>query len=177
MNTKKRRILFVDRPVQGELVRRVIVYWLLCMLVVTNMAVCWLVIPQNPSSLHEFVGMTYKVLGPVLTTSVFVVPLIIIDIIRMSNRFAGPVYRLHREIHRIADGQAASPIQLRRRDHWQEVADDFNRMLDRIREDASPHQAAGGERAVEGPQTTAARDLTTSECGNAVAEITAENLA
>lgn len=177
METKKRRTLLIDRPVQGELVRRVMVYWLLCMLVVTNMAVCWLVIPKNPTSLREFVGMTYNVLGPVLTTSVFVVPLIIIDIIRMSNRFAGPVSRLHREIQRIADGQAATPIQLRRRDHWQEVADDFNRMLDRIREDASPQQAAGGERAVERPQTTAACDLTTSKCGNPIAEMTAQDLA
>jgi sensor histidine kinase YesM len=145
MKSKKRRRLFIDRPVQGGLIRRTVIYWILCMLVVTNMAICWLVVPKNPSSFGEFVAMTYDVIGPVLTTSVFVVPLIIFDCVRMSNRFAGPVYRLHREIKRIADGQEAAPIQLRKGDHWQEIADDFNRMLERIKQEESYRQAKGDE--------------------------------
>lgn len=135
MKNRKRRRLFIDRSVQGNLIRRVILYWLLCMLVVTNMAVCWLVIPKNPSSFGELTRMTYNILGPILTTSIFVVPLIIIDLVRMSNRFAGPVYRLHKEIKRLADGHEATPIQLRKGDHWQNVASDFNRMLDRFQQE------------------------------------------
>jgi sensor histidine kinase YesM len=145
MKSEKRRRLLVNRPVQVDLIRRAVIYWMLCMLVVTYMAVCWLVLPKDPSSFGEFVMMTYDVLGPVLTTSVFVVPLIILDCIRMSNRFAGPVNRLHREIKQIANGQEAARIRLRKGDHWHEVADDFNRMLERIKKEEWCLQAKGDE--------------------------------
>jgi hypothetical protein len=132
MQSKKRRRMYIDRRVQGDLFRRVLLYWLFCMLVILYMGVSWIVMPENPRTLGELFAITYSRLGPILTTSVFVLPLALYDCIRMSNRFAGPVYRLHKEIKRLADGQEAAPVNLRKGDYWHEVADDFNRLLERV---------------------------------------------
>lgn len=49
-----------------------------------------------------------------------------------SHKLAGPIYRFKIELQRIAEGQEARPIRLRKGDDFQDVADALNSALGRI---------------------------------------------
>ena len=46
-----------------------------------------------------------------------------------TNRVFGPLFRLQKTVKRMADGEEPSPIRLRDGDHFNELVDDFNRMV------------------------------------------------
>ena len=50
----------------------------------------------------------------------------------ISHRIAGPLYRLERELERIAQGDFSLRIRLRRRDELISIAQGINKVLDRI---------------------------------------------
>ena len=63
---------------------------------------------------------------PVVVVSLILLPGVIFDLVRMSNRFAGPVYRLRGLMRDLARGKPVEPVRFRHGDFWQEFADDFN---------------------------------------------------
>jgi hypothetical protein len=64
--------------------------------------------------------------GPALVASLLLLPLVLFDVIRFSNRFAGPLVRLRRAMRTLARGEQVLPIKFRDGDYWQDFADDFN---------------------------------------------------
>ena len=52
-----------------------------------------------------------------------------LDTIRLSNRFAGPVSRLRNAMRKVADGGSYEPLKFRGNDFWTELADDYNRFM------------------------------------------------
>jgi hypothetical protein len=50
----------------------------------------------------------------------------------LSNRFVGPMYRLRGAIRDVARGKDIQPLKFRNDDFWQDVAGDFNDLLERI---------------------------------------------
>jgi hypothetical protein len=63
-----------------------------------------------------------------------VLPFLLLDVLRLSHRFAGPMYRLKNALRDVADGKSVPPIQFREGDFWCEMADQFNRVSARVRE-------------------------------------------
>ena len=61
-------------------------------------------------------------------------PVALIDMARMSNRFAGPILRLRRAVRDLADGREVEPIKFRDHDYWGDFAEDFNRVVARMNE-------------------------------------------
>jgi nitrogen fixation/metabolism regulation signal transduction histidine kinase len=53
----------------------------------------------------------------------------VIDSIKLSHRFAGPIFSLRRAIREIAAGNPPRKLKFRRRDFWQDLAQDYNAML------------------------------------------------
>lgn len=51
-----------------------------------------------------------------------------------SHRIAGPLHHLNSRMRQIAGGSAPTPVQFRRKDQFQELAESFNAMLARLRE-------------------------------------------
>ena len=131
-----RKQLLVNRQLQGMLILRTIGYWLACvMLIVMPMAVVktW----QNPDVLiFRHLSDTFFEHVTVLMLASLLLPLAIYDMLRASNRIAGPVYRLKRELGRLADGKPVSEIAFRPGDYWQDVAEEFNRLAARIQNPA-----------------------------------------
>jgi signal transduction histidine kinase len=70
--------------------------------------------------------------GPALIASILLLPLIVVDIVRMSNRFVGPLVRLRRSMRQLAQGEHVEPITFRDDDFWKEFADEFNAVLARV---------------------------------------------
>ena len=60
------------------------------------------------------------------------VPAFIYDTIKLSNRFVGPILRLKNSVRSVADGKPVSPLKFRGGDFWHELADDFNRLNEKL---------------------------------------------
>ena len=108
-----RRQLFVDPKVQGALVGRAVLYWVVCIITIALMLLSWRIVtgPARPFYTH-FDDMWFFY-GPALIASFLLLPLVIVDIIRLSNRFAGPLLRLRRCMRELARGEYVERNALR----------------------------------------------------------------
>ena len=70
--------------------------------------------------------------GPTLLAVLALAPILIRDLCRLTNRFAGPMVRLRRAMHDLAEGREVSPIHFRERDFWKDLVIDFNRVVERV---------------------------------------------
>jgi methyl-accepting chemotaxis protein len=52
-----------------------------------------------------------------------------------THRAAGAVFKMQRNIHRVTAGDLDARVYLRKDDHFQDVAEDFNKMIESLRED------------------------------------------
>jgi hypothetical protein len=123
-----RKRLFVDVKLQGALLIRFVLYWLMCLFAIAVMMHCCRIIEGRMPPDDEF---EIFLRGAVYGTLAFL-PLAWIDLLRVTNRFAGPVLRLRRAMEALGRGEHVEPVRFRKGDFWQEFADDFNAVLDRL---------------------------------------------
>jgi hypothetical protein len=144
----KRRQLFVDPKVQGGLIVRVVMYWVFCLMGITLMLLCWRIVtgPARPFYTH-FEAMWFH-FGPALIASFVLLPMVIIDVVRYSNRFVGPVLRLKRSMRQLAHGEEVELLEFRNADFWQEVAVDFNAIRNRLQASDVSHEGKQEEEPV-----------------------------
>jgi len=131
-NKNFRRRFFVDPQVQGALILRVVLYWVVCLVTVTLMLLCWR-IATGPARLFytHFDDMWFHY-GPAMVASCILLPLLVVDIVRLSNRFVGPLVRLRRAMRALARGEHVEPVSFREGDFWLEFAQEFNALLARV---------------------------------------------
>ena len=163
-NDKKalRKHLFVDPQVQGALVMRVVMYWCVCAISLTLMLLCWQIVTGPARLFYKHFGDLWLHYGPVLVAAMLLLPLVVIDIIRLTNRFAGPLFRLRRSMRALARGESVEPLEFRDSDFWQDFAGEFNAVLARVQPPApvaaETDASAQGDEPVEFPQRIAALD-------------------
>ncbi len=129
-----RRRLLIDSGVQGALIRRTGLYAIAT-------AVYFLVIfilsdalshPHEPASESLFRCLDQAVLcAPGL---ILLAPLFAYDLIHISNRFVGPMFRLRRELRKLSQGEAVSTMYSRQGDFWADASESFNRLRDEVLE-------------------------------------------
>jgi hypothetical protein len=129
---KLRQHVFVDPKLQGELIGRIILYWLVCLFSMALLLLAWRIITSPGGSILTHANEMWPYCWPALATSFVLLPLAIIDIMRFSNRFAGPLLRLRRSMRALARGEHIDPIEFRSGDFWHEVADEFNAIRLRV---------------------------------------------
>lgn len=133
MAKPRRTKKFIDAMVQGSLARRIILHWLL-FLMIASLASFILQVLSNPfRPLTEHAQNVWWTHGPFLLVMVFLLPVFVVDTIKISHRFAGPVYSLRRAIREIAQGKPPRKLKFRRYDFWHGLADDYNAMLLRLK--------------------------------------------
>lgn len=137
-----RKQFFVDPKVQGALVGRVILYWSICIITIGLMILCWRIVTGPARLFYVHFSDMWFFYGPAIVASVALLPLVVIDIIRLSNRFAGPLLRLRRSMRALAQGEHVEPILFRDEDFWQEFADEFNALAARIQDEAPAAEQA-----------------------------------
>lgn len=134
----KRRIYLVDKKVQGALLVRAARYWVLSLLVTGGLSILgWMFIAPGVPVLIELRSYLPALLAGFaisLLASLVVLPVILYDLTRMSNRFAGPMYRLGQTMQRAASGERVSAVHFRDQDYWQGLADAFNQLNERLQE-------------------------------------------
>ena len=142
MSYKKavRRQLFVDSKIQGALALRVVLYWVVCLITITLMLLCWRILTGPARMFYQHFDDMWFFYGPALLASFTLLPLVIIDVVRLSNRFVGPFLRLRRSMRALARGEQVQPIKFRQGDFWREFADEFNALIDRVHGETPPLQ-------------------------------------
>ncbi len=127
-----RKKTFVDPKVQGALVRRLVMHWCAFIAVTGLVAFCLQVLSNPFTSIREHAQNVWWTHGPFLMVMVFMLPVFIVDTIKLSHRFAGPIYRMRQTIRSLAKGGAYTPMKFRDFDFWQGLAEDFNQMVERL---------------------------------------------
>ena len=127
-----RKHLFVDYKVQGALINRVMIYWLACLVTLTIMILCWRMITGPARMFYTHFDDMWFQFGPAVIGSLLLLPLVVFDIVRLSNRFVGPLLRLRRSLRALARGEEVAPLTFREGDFWQEFAHEFNAIADRM---------------------------------------------
>src|SRR5688572_2852891 len=128
MPTCRRSRIFIDREVQGALMLRVASYWMFALLSITLMLLCWNVMTGPSRRFVEILLEMFNRYAPALAASMILLPLVMIDVARMSTRFVGPVIRLRGALGDLAANGRTTPITFRDDDFWQDLAEDFNRV-------------------------------------------------
>ncbi|WP_146524236.1 hypothetical protein [Novipirellula artificiosorum] len=151
-----RKYVVADPHVQGAILRRVVLYALAAVLyycVVLFFSVYasdrdgtqadrWIALLDN--AITWLPGLC--VLGPIAAY----------DLLSTTNRFAGPVCRLRREMKLLIDDQSPAPLRFRDKDHWCEMADLFNELREEMlelrehaKQNAADRSAASAEDLAE----------------------------
>lgn len=123
---KQRKQNYIDSHVQGSLLRRICGHWLVFFLVAAVAIILLQSLLGDPSKslterLQNEIG-EFTLMGIVMV-SLF--PAFMLDTIRFSNRFVGPIARVRRHLRQLATGDTHR-CTFRDNDFWAELAEDFN---------------------------------------------------
>ena len=132
-HSNKRWHLFIDRPVQSALLARVVLYWAVSLLTQVLMVVFFAVISSSPDDFYLRAQQLWSHLQLAIIASALILPLILLDVLRLSHRWVGPIFRVRSALRSLSRGERVPPIRLRQGDFWQELAGDFNVVADQLR--------------------------------------------
>ena len=127
----KRRIILIDKQVQLQIAGRVVAYWsalILCIILPLSFFKTF----SEPGSLFvQNVLDVYLKHSPVFFVMLITLPFAVYDSIKVSHRFAGPIYRLRADLAKFKNGESVS-IQFRDNDFWTDIPASINEMISRI---------------------------------------------
>jgi hypothetical protein len=143
MSRSKRRQTYVDTKVQGALARRIIFHWFVFITISWGAALFLQLLSDPFRPVAENLRMMWATQGPLMLVMVFLLPVFVLDTVKLSHRFAGPIISLRRAMREIVEGQPPRQIQFRKNDFWHDLADDYNALADRLTEGAEHKTPAG----------------------------------
>lgn len=142
----KRKRLLVDWRVQGALALRCVIYWCLCLVSISIMLVVWAMLTDPTRFFYEHAADLESTFTPAAIASVFLLPIVIFDLLKLTNRFAGPIYRLRAEMRELARGGEIKRLRFRDGDLLPELAEEFNAMLARFESELRLNQPSANPR-------------------------------
>jgi len=130
--SKRRRRYRVERDVQNAIARRLVYQWLVFLVVAAMVLPMFHVMMRGDFTrpLSQTLADTGSDFAILLVTFLCLLPYFLLDTYKLTNRFAGPIYRLRNTIRAIVRGENAKPLKFRKGDFWHELADEFNAMRD-----------------------------------------------
>lgn len=145
---KFRKKLFIDPKVQGAMAVRVVFYWLSCMMTICLMLASWQMFYGPARPIFQQLDDMWFYYSPALFSSLIILPLVVYDMIQLSNKFAGPMFRLRRSIRELAAGKQVDHLRFRKGDFWHDFAEEFNELADRVRRMESRINELEGEERI-----------------------------
>ena len=125
----ERKKLLVEPKTQIALISRLWLYWVSS--VITLLALHSIVLAV-PRIFDIPTNNTWLQFLPVVIASLMFVPVITYDMLKLTNRLIGPIFRLRRELRRLAAGERVEPLTFRKGDLWYGFSEDFNLVLARL---------------------------------------------
>lgn len=80
----------------------------------------------------EALKLAVKAQIPIILVAALLIPAFLRDTLRLTNRFAGPMFRLRQAIEGLSAGKENRPLKFRKTDFWQPVADSFNLVINEV---------------------------------------------
>ncbi|WDQ18571.1 hypothetical protein [Rhodopirellula sp. P2] len=129
---QERSTTVVDRTVQYGVVKKIAFHWVIFFVCNSIALLLWLRLFEHPdlSWQHSFEDCVRRFL-PFFLISLALIPAFVLDTLKLTNRFAGPIMRLRTEILNAAEGRPVTRLCFRTNDFWRDVADSFNSMAQR----------------------------------------------
>lgn len=82
--------------------------------------------PNTPFFLQ--LARAKTIVFPIVAAFLLMLPVVIRDLTKMTNRFTGPVFRLRRAMRDLKEGKFHGELSFRDNDYWQEMAEEFNQI-------------------------------------------------
>jgi hypothetical protein len=121
-----RRNIWIHTRFQAIWIGRVIIYW--------SAAMLYFGLATAVSQYHEFPEWSFSrhcqawwaTVGPWLPSAAIILPLVLYDVVRLSEQFIGPVLRARRQLSKIVNSANCTPFLLRADDYWHELIEPMN---------------------------------------------------
>lgn len=146
---RNRKRIFIDKEVQGAVVRRILYYWAACMLFLTIPLLISKTLAESEKYFYEHLTTLLYAYWPVYVIAVLLLPFVIFDFLRVSHTFAGPIHHLRRELSSFLKGNKIKEISFRESDHWHDLADIVNQVIAKVNENESTEITATCDRTKE----------------------------
>ena len=128
-NVKRSRAL-VDPEVQGGVLRKIAIHWVVFFVCNTLALMIWIRLFEQPdASWNQTFGDTLRRFLPFFVITTALIPAFVWDTLKLTNRFAGPILRLRSALSDAARGLRVEPLHFRTNDYWQEIARNFNTVV------------------------------------------------
>ncbi|HUY91281.1 MAG TPA: hypothetical protein VMV10_21260 [Pirellulales bacterium] len=129
----KRKKFLVDYDVQGALAARTAFYWFGCTVMTIGVAAL-LKLVSGRTGLQTPYADLWGLCRPIAIASLVLLPVIVYDMVQLSNRLAGPIMRLRRAMRQLAQGEPVETLSFRDDDFWREMAGEFNALAAELQE-------------------------------------------
>jgi hypothetical protein len=130
MDSNRRKTRYIPSSVQASLLGRAVFHWTFLLSSTLLILVCWQYLIGEPhQTLGSCLGDTWQRFGPCFVVLLMVLPVVVHDTVKFSNRLAGPLLRLGRAMESLANNEPVGPIRFRKGDFCQELAEYFNTAL------------------------------------------------
>jgi hypothetical protein len=141
---KPRTKLFIDKRVQGMLVRQMVFHWLIAATVMFMFLFAMEALGTTEQlTMRQHFGNLWAKYAVAVVGLVFVFPVFLYDSIKLSHRFAGPMISFRNAMKHLANGETIQPVKFRKHDFWTELTGDLNAIAKRMELLNDPPQAAG----------------------------------
>ena len=147
---KKRKVVLVERQVQGSLGWRIAAHWFLFLALSVSVTTCLQVMGdiESGSLWSRLTHALRTQIGPI-TVLMALLPWFIHDSLKLSNRFTGPMVRLRKSIIELTQQDSTAPVSFRAGDFWQDISADFNNLRARVLADRQSLAGRGSGRNAE----------------------------
>lgn len=133
MSKYTRSRILVDPKVQWAIAGRILCHWVMFLVCLISIGAMVRVIAgagNQPFGESFRAAMATQI--PIIGVMLLLLPVFLRDTLKMSNRFAGPMYRLRTALRTVSESKECSPIKFRDGDFWHEAATDFNIVLGQL---------------------------------------------
>ena len=122
----QRSQVFIDRPIQGALLLRAVVYWAVCLLTQQLIVFLFVLVTSSADNFHANGAQVWWHIQLSILAALAILPMMLLDILKLSHRWVGPIFRLRAALHALTLGEPVPPIRFREGDFWQDLARDIN---------------------------------------------------
>ncbi len=135
---RKRTRLFIARRFQIRYITLILIFMFTTAIVTGYMVyvTTWIMFGEKLAAVYPqglLLDIVNKVNMVLLMRLVFLSPLVILIGLVLSNRIAGPIYRIQRFLRRVSTGNYDERLKLREKDELQDVAGSINHLVSKLR--------------------------------------------
>ena len=165
----RRKKTYVNRRVQGRILGRVAAYWILYHFVLWHGLFVYRYAQHRVAVAGGESAVSFRQLysqfcadyAPLLFCAALILPLFMIDFVRMTHRIVGPLVRVRNALLQLMAGQRVPCVEFRKGDLITEFESEFNEFLAFY--DAGPRGRAAGPAALTEQQADLVQHVVTAD--------------